>query len=74
MTSCSKVEEEIGEEDGKQENSSGDTDEIVATLEAMPMPLNWGKIFSLPNETSQHMIIALKHLEFFADKVNWAIL
>jgi len=40
MTSCSKVEEEIGEEDGKQENSSGDTDEIVATLEAMPMPLN----------------------------------
>jgi len=23
---------------------------------------------------SQHMIVALKHLEHFADKVNWAIL
>jgi len=47
MTSCSKEEEEIGEEDGTEENSSGEMDEIVAALEAMPMHLIWGQIFSL---------------------------
>jgi len=46
----------------------------LAALEAIPMHLHWGKIFSLLDEMRQHMVAALKHLELFADKVNWAIL
>jgi len=32
MTSCSKLEEEIGEEDGRQENSLGEMDETMVVL------------------------------------------
>jgi len=31
-------------------------------------------MFTLPNETRQHMVTALKHLELFVNKVNCAIL
>ena len=43
MTSCSEVEEEAGEEDGRRENSLGETDKTMAALETMPMHLNWDK-------------------------------
>jgi len=58
MTSCSEIEEETGEEDGKQENPLG---EIEKTMAAMPIHLHWGQIFSLLNEMHQHMIAGLKH-------------
>jgi len=74
MTSCSKVEEESDTEDGRQENSLGEMDKTLDALEAIPVRLNWEQIFSQPNETHQHMVIALKHPELFSDKVNWAIL
>ena len=45
----------------------------MATLEAMPICLNWGHIFSLPNKTPQHMVIALQHLEIHADRVKCVI-
>jgi len=72
MTSCSKLEEETDEEGVSKENCSGETDKTVAALEAMLICLNWGQIFSLPNETCQHMVIALKHLEVYAEKVKGA--
>jgi len=68
MTSCSEVEEETNDEDCRQENSPGETDKTLATLEAMPIRLNWGQIFSFPNKTRQHMIAALKNSEIYADK------
>jgi len=71
MTSSFEVE---GESNERQENSLGEIDKTLATLEAIPAHLNWGQIFNLPNETHQHMVIALKHLELFSDKVNWATL
>jgi len=40
MTSCSKLEEEADEEDGRQENSLGETDKTMAALDAIPMRLN----------------------------------
>jgi len=40
MTLCYEVEEETDEEGGSKENCSGETDKIVAALEAMPMHLN----------------------------------
>jgi len=46
----------------------------LAALEVIPMCLNWSEIFSLPDQMHRHMTLALKHLEFFADKVHWAIL
>jgi len=61
MTSCSEVKEEADEEDGRQENSSVEMDRTMDALKALPICLNWGKIFSLPDETHQHMVIALKH-------------
>ena len=48
MTSCSKVEEETDEEDDKQESFIREADKTLATLEALPMHLNWEKILSLP--------------------------
>ena len=51
MTLCSELEEVTYEEDGKQENSLGETDKTVATLEAIPICLNWGQILSPPRET-----------------------
>jgi len=42
MALCSEVEEETDEENGRQKNSSGETDKTVAALEAMPMRLNCG--------------------------------
>jgi len=51
MTSCFEVEEGPDEEDGWQENSSGETNKTMAALESMPMLLNWGQIFSMPDET-----------------------
>jgi len=58
MTSCFEVEEESNE---RQENSIGEIDKTLAALEAIPVCLNWGQIFSLPNETCQHMLTALRH-------------
>ena len=71
MTSCFEVKEES---DKRQENSLGEIDKTLATLEAIPVRLNWGQIFSPPNEMHQHMVTALKHPVFFSNKVNWAIL
>jgi len=73
MTLCYEVEEEADEEDGREENSSGEMDKTVATLETMPKSLNRGQIFSLLNENRQHKVTALKHPKLFADNVNWAI-
>jgi len=50
MTSCSELEEETDEEGFNKENYLGETDKTVAALEAMPICLNWGQIFSLPSE------------------------
>jgi len=46
MTSCSGVEEDIGKENGKQENSPTEMDKTMDALEAMPMHLSLGQIFS----------------------------
>jgi len=43
MTSCFEVEEEIGEEEEKQENSLGETEKTLVALEAMSVCLNWVK-------------------------------
>jgi len=59
MTSCSEVKEKADEEDGRQESSLRETDETVATLEAIPVCLNWGHIYSLPNDTHQHKVATL---------------
>jgi len=40
MTTCSKVEEEISEEDDRQECSLREMNETLATLEIIPMCLN----------------------------------
>jgi len=69
MTSYSKV-EETDEEGGNRENFLGKRDKTMAALEAMPMCLNWGKIFSIPDKSCQHMVVALKHPKLCADKVN----
>jgi len=42
MTSCLELEEETDEEGVSKENCSEETNKIVATLEAMPVCLNWG--------------------------------
>jgi len=42
LTSCSEVEEEVDEGDGRHENFLGEVDMTVAALEAMPMHLNLG--------------------------------
>jgi len=59
VTSYLELEEETNEEAVSKENCSKETDKTVAALEAMPVCLNWGQVFSLPNETCQHMVIAL---------------
>jgi len=46
MTLFSEVEEEIGEENGKQENSSTEINKALAALKAIPVRLHWGQIFS----------------------------
>jgi len=56
MTSCCEVEEDTDQEGGNKENCSGETDKTVVALEVMA---NWGHIFSLPDETRQHMVVAL---------------
>ena len=73
MTSCSELEEETDEEAASKENCSGETDKNVASLEAMPICLNWGQIFNLPNERCQHMVISLQHLEIYAERVKGVI-
>jgi len=45
-------------------------DKTLSTLEAMVMHLNWGQIFSLPNETHQHMVTALQCPEHYAKRVE----
>ena len=46
----------------------------LAALEATPVRLNWGQIFSLPDEARHHMAAALEHPELFVDKVYRAFL
>ena len=58
MTSCFEV-EEVSDE--RHENSLCEINKTLAALEAIPVCLNWGQIFSLPNETCQHMLTALRH-------------
>ena len=73
MTSCSELEEETEEEGVSKENCSEETDKIVASLEAVPVCLKWGQIFSFPNKTCQHMVIALKHAEIYVERVKGAV-
>jgi len=61
MTSCSEAKEELDGEDGRQESSLGEIDKTLAALEAILARLNWGQIFSLCDETRQHMVVALAH-------------
>jgi len=70
MTSCFELEEEIDEEGANKETCLGEIDRTVATLEAMLICLNWGQIFSCPNETYQHMVIALQHPKIYVEKVK----
>jgi len=39
MTSSSKIEEEIGKENGRQENSPKEIDKTLAALDAIPVRL-----------------------------------
>jgi len=73
MTSCSELEEETNEESDSKENCSEEIDKTMASLEAMPKGLNWGRLFSFPSETHQHMVIALQHLEIQAGKVKTVV-
>ena len=54
-----EVKEDIDEEGGNKKNCSGETDKTLAALDVIPMRMNWGHIFSLPNEMRQHMVAAL---------------
>jgi len=73
MTSCSELEEETDEEGISKKNCSREMNKTVAALKALPICLNWGQIFSFPNETRQHMVIALQHSEIYAEKVKGAV-
>ena len=73
MTWCFEFEEETNDEGVSKENFSGKADKIVDALNAMPICLNCEQIFSLPNETCQHMVIALQHPEIYAEKVKGAV-
>jgi len=70
IASCSEVEDDTDEEGVGKENYSGETNKTVATLEAMPMRLNLGHIFSLSNDTCKHMVVALQPLQTNADRVK----
>jgi len=48
-------------------------DKTVAAQEAMPIPLDWGHIFSLPNETRQYMVITLQQPKICAERVQGVI-
>ena len=73
MISCFELEEETDEEGASKENCSGKTNKTMPTLEVMPICLNWGQIFSLPNMTRQHMVIALQHPEIYAERVKGVV-
>jgi len=45
----------------------------MTSPEAMPIRWNWGHIFSLPNETRQHMVLALQHPEIYAKRVKGVV-
>jgi len=70
VSSCSEVEEETYKDGGSKENCSAETDQTVAALKAMPICLNWGNMFSLPNMAHQHMVVALQHQKIYANKVK----
>ena len=67
------MDEEINEEGSNKENYSGETDKIVVVVEVMPICLNWGRIFGLPNERLQHMVIALQHPKIYAERAKGVI-
>jgi len=71
--SCSEVEGEIDEGDGRQGNFPREIDKNWAALEVMTVCLNWGQIFSLADEMCQHMLPTLKHIELFTNNVNWVV-
>ena len=73
MISCFELEEETDKEGASKKNCSGERDKTVATLKAMPICLNWGQIFGLPNETHQHKVIALQHPEIYAERVKGVV-
>jgi len=50
MTLFYEVEEKINKEDDRQKNYLREMNKILDALEAMPMGMNWGKIFSLIDE------------------------
>jgi len=66
MTSSSEMEEETDDEGASKKNCVGEADKTMTALEAMPICLNWGHIFSLPNETRQHMVVTLQHPKIYA--------
>ena len=52
------------------ENSPGEMDRTLATLQAILIRLNWGQMFSLFDEIHRHMVIALQNPEIYTDKVK----
>jgi len=70
ITSCSEVEAETDEEGTRKKDFLRETDKTMAALEPIPIRLNWGHIFSLPNETCQHMEVALERPKIYAERVK----
>ena len=61
---------ETDEKDDRLENFPGETNKTLAVLEALPIRVNLEKIFRLPNDTSQHLVIALQHSKLYTNKVK----
>jgi len=74
MVSCSKLEDEDGEEDVQadvQEGPSPSTDDkVLAVLEVLSERMSWKQIFHLPEETCDQAVVALHHAKLYVDKVN----
>ena len=70
MTSCYEMEdEEEGDEDQPKESSEHEK-RVLTIPKALLACMDWRQILNLSEEVHQHIVVALQHLELYADEVK----
>jgi len=70
MTSCYEMEDEEEGDENKLEKSSENEVRALTIPEALPACMGWRQILNLLEEVRQQIVVALQHLELYADKVK----
>jgi len=70
MTSCYEMKDEEEGDENKLEKSLENKVRALTIPEAFLACMDWRQILNLSEEVHQHIVVALQHLELYADEVK----